>query len=250
MLDLALALLVKLVEQLLQPVAEVGRFVGAELLLVAERRLLVQVRLVGVLLALRDQRRGKLAAGDLAEEVAVDALFEELLRLNLVPTVPGPEPLLDGLGQKALDEFLAGVVVVLRWDHQGALDDGEQNAGHILGRSAEGHVAGHQLEEHHAQRPHVALDPVALAADHLRSHVVRRARDRESPRLALGQALRQAEVDQLDVALRVEHHVLRFQVPVDDGSLVQALEDKGQGANVELRVPPGQDAHLLEHLLV
>jgi hypothetical protein len=49
--------------------------------------------------------------------------------------------------------------------------------------------------------------------------------------------LAEAEVDEADVALRVEHHVLRLQVAVDDVARVQELERAGDLAQVE---PGGQ----------
>lgn len=45
--------------------------------------------------------------------------------------------------------------------------------------------------------------------------------------------LAQAKVGQLDVALRVQQHVLRLQIPVDDTEVVQVLERQNDLAQVK-----------------
>ncbi len=76
---------------------------------------------------------------------------------------------------------------------------------------------------------------MALVQDDLGSDVLRRAA--EGPRLpAELQLLGEPEVDQLDVAPRLQQQVLRLQVSVDDVTRVQVVE-RFQDAG---RVEPGR----------
>ena len=79
------------------------------------------------------------------------------------------------------------------------------------------------------------------AQDHLRSHVLRRPAVRKglAPRVDL---LRQAEVDNLAVAIRIDEDVLRLQVAVDDVLGVQVLDAVEDLQEVKL-------GHVLAHHL-
>ncbi len=83
---------------------------------------------------------------------------------------------------------------------------------------------GHELVEHDAQREDVGLLRDDLAARLLGRHVADRpeqqpclgARGRRAYRHRLGLDARQAEVEELGVAVRPHHDVVRFDVAVDD----------------------------------
>mmetsp|Transcript_22419 Transcript_22419/g.44998 ORF Transcript_22419/g.44998 Transcript_22419/m.44998 type:complete len:217 (+) Transcript_22419:92-742(+) len=96
------------------------------------------------------------------------------------------------------------------------MDDLGQHLGFVF--VMERVFANEHSVEQNAQTPRVCLLAVIrLAPAYLRGDVERAA--------ALGPqgfrgVVRQAEVDELDVALRVEHHVLRLDVPVRDAAAV------------------------------
>lgn len=84
-----------------------------------------------------------------------------------------------------------------------------------------------QLVENHSQRPHVALVVVPLSAGHFRCHEEWRPHNRHVHLLVqthVGANLGDAKVRQLQTIVRVDQHVSRLQVPVDNLALVQILQ--------------------------
>jgi len=102
---------------------------------------------------------------------------------------------------------------------------------------------GEHLEEEHAQRPPVNAEAVGVAAHHLGREVLWRAAEGlceggpDRPALETrggAQALGQSEVDQLQVASRIEQQVLGLEVPIHHAAhLVQVLEHVRNGGRVK-----------------
>ena len=74
-------------------------------------------------------------------------------------------------------------------------------------------IAAHEDIEDDAKRPNVTL-AVETALEHLRRHVVRRARNAVHVLVGLVLSLREAEVDELKLTLLGHHDVLRLDVPM------------------------------------
>ena len=89
-------------------------------------------------------------------------------------------------------------------------------------------LSGSHFEERHSQGEDVGALIHRLALDLLRGHVGNRAENRSFPGDPLGgnlgtvlsrefgSQLRQAEVENLDPALRGDHHIAGLQIPVND----------------------------------
>ena len=93
--------------------------------------------------------------------------------------------------------------------------------------AGEGQLAGKHLVENHAHGINVGAAVAALAFHLLRRDVVRRAEG--GGEVGIGEAARRgvagdAEVDQLDVVVVVDHDVFRLQVAVDDAVGVDVVE--------------------------
>lgn len=81
------------------------------------------------------------------------------------------------------------------------------------------------LVEHSAQAVEVDLISVALSQNHFWSHVLDRpTKSCVIPELPLN--LGQAEVSQLDVSIKVNQDILRFQIPVKDPLRMDVLQSK------------------------
>mmetsp|Transcript_37862 Transcript_37862/g.117005 ORF Transcript_37862/g.117005 Transcript_37862/m.117005 type:complete len:237 (+) Transcript_37862:2-712(+) len=108
-------------------------------------------------------------------------------------------------------------------------------------------VAADELEKRRRQRPHVA--PAAVApADRLRRHVHDGADDhRRRAARAVDRGLGRAEVAELHDAARVDQHVVRLQISVQDPALVQVLQPKEclveDAPRGRLAEPPAQRGH-------
>ena len=96
-----------------------------------------------------------------------------------------------------------------------------------LRRSHERVPSGDELVQHDAEREHIGFSGDSLAARLFRRHVPdsaenqaglgpRRSLDRRSGAKVLGLRARQPEVEQLDVAIRPHHDVVRLDVAMDD----------------------------------
>ena len=87
----------------------------------------------------------------------------------------------------------------------------------VSAQSTEWPLSGVHFPENNSKRVHVGLAAVALLAQHLRRHVERRAHEREGAPRRVGLQLREAEVDELEVAVLVEQQVLWLEVAVAAG---------------------------------
>mmetsp|Transcript_9381 Transcript_9381/g.29942 ORF Transcript_9381/g.29942 Transcript_9381/m.29942 type:complete len:605 (-) Transcript_9381:108-1922(-) len=122
------------------------------------------------------------------------------------------------------------------------LDDGVRDVGEVEGvvadppeelvavRGVPGREAGEELGDEHAEGPEVDGPAVLAAVERLGRHVLGRAAERAAARggvvggVRSVEDLREAKVDELDVALRVEEHVLGLEVPVGDAPLVRVVQ--------------------------
>ena len=112
----------------------------------------------------------------------------------------------------------------------------------------EGRIAGGHLVDEHAECPPVDGLVVALAENDLGRQVLGRAA--QCPRAALD-ALGEAEVGHLQVAVLVDKQVLGLQIAIQDLQVVQVLEREHDLRAVEARVRLGKAAHapqMREHL--
>uniref|UniRef100_A0A182TKX5 Uncharacterized protein n=1 Tax=Anopheles melas TaxID=34690 RepID=A0A182TKX5_9DIPT len=112
----------------------------------------------------------------------------------------------------------------------------------------EGRIAGRHLVHQHAERPPVDRLVVALAQDDLGREILGRAAQRPGSAL---DALGEAEIGHLQVALRVDQQVFRLQIAIDQVEIVQILERQHNLGGVEARVRLREAAHLSqvrEHL--
>src|SRR5688572_11165418 len=132
-------------------------------------------------------------------------------------------------------------------------DGGQHVAG---GRALERAPPAQALEEHAPQRPQIGAPVDVLPANLLGTHVGRRAEDQAglaqqgAVRPAL-QRLRQAEVEDLDAALRRDSDVRRLEIAVDDPRLVRGFEaGRDLAADVERLVDRrGTARHALGQVL-
>mmetsp|Transcript_67031 Transcript_67031/g.218229 ORF Transcript_67031/g.218229 Transcript_67031/m.218229 type:complete len:206 (-) Transcript_67031:1697-2314(-) len=92
-------------------------------------------------------------------------------------------------------------------------------------------LAGEKLEGEHTQSPPVDHVVVGMRRiDHLRGHVLRRAKQSGC---LVDNKLGEAHVAQLRVALDVQQNILGFQVSVGDVPLVEVPQGYGNGGGVE-----------------
>mmetsp|Transcript_39863 Transcript_39863/g.124626 ORF Transcript_39863/g.124626 Transcript_39863/m.124626 type:complete len:220 (+) Transcript_39863:1976-2635(+) len=148
------------------------------------------------------------------------------------------EALLGVLLQQALDERVA---VHVHPGRQLQLSVDDLLVDLLVVAPAEGRRARHHLIGERAQAPPVHGLAVALALEHLRRHVLRRAADRARAVLVVGVLIRrraellgEAEIRQADVGRAVEQEVLRLEVAVQDVHGVQELERERDLGHVEL----------------
>ncbi|EJK60284.1 hypothetical protein THAOC_19388, partial [Thalassiosira oceanica] len=113
-------------------------------------------------------------------------------------------------------------------------------------RGVPGRQAGHHLVQDHPESPVVDAEAVAGLVQDLRGHVLGScsvfekkkltpARALRPPRRVAYPVLRQAEVPELHVAVRVEQNVLRLEVPVYDPVSVEVAYGQEELGRVEPR---------------
>eukprot|EP00968_Pinguiococcus_pyrenoidosus_P022248 scaffold3100_cov248-Pinguiococcus_pyrenoidosus.AAC.3 len=166
---------------------------------------------------------------ELLQQVPVDAGEPTLLLHHVGAALGVAEAARGPLAQEAPDELGTGPGHALGELH-GALEDVLVGLQVVLG--VERRHANAKLVAQHTQRPVVHRPVVAVVADELRRQVVRRAAQGEG--LGAGrQDLRQAEVHDLDVAVGVQHQVLRLDVSVRDAVRVHVRQRQQHAGHVE-----------------
>mmetsp|Transcript_13614 Transcript_13614/g.24519 ORF Transcript_13614/g.24519 Transcript_13614/m.24519 type:complete len:377 (+) Transcript_13614:169-1299(+) len=193
---------------------------------------------VAVGLSLGDHRRVQFTTHDLVEEGGAGvSLLEVLCILHILPAVDARAETPLGLSAKeALQQGLAMDVLEAPGEHQRVLQHSRANLCWVIQLVCERQVATDKLEEHDAHGPQVHLRAIAMTSHDLRSHVVGGADHGEGSALSFLKPLGNSEVDELQVALLVEHHVLRLEVAVDDVAVRKLLKDDNEGACVKLRL--------------
>mmetsp|Transcript_15900 Transcript_15900/g.38491 ORF Transcript_15900/g.38491 Transcript_15900/m.38491 type:complete len:234 (-) Transcript_15900:81-782(-) len=147
--------------------------------------------------------------------MVLDLLSSRRVRLRL-------QPFLRVVDQKSLDEVLgfpSGIARKLSATSQDLLIGLER----IL--AVEGWVARKELKQKHTNGPPVNGRAVARAADRLGRQVLWSSA--QCPRLGCHH-LRKSKIRQLQVALAVDQHIFRLQIPVRHAQTVNVLEDKDQ----------------------
>mmetsp|Transcript_72393 Transcript_72393/g.186737 ORF Transcript_72393/g.186737 Transcript_72393/m.186737 type:complete len:569 (-) Transcript_72393:1851-3557(-) len=214
------------------------------------RRAATFLLVLRVRLLVRDVR--DLGLGQLAPEqhVPVKALEEVVLPQELVAFQPGTLPLGRIASQQTPDQghHFLGVRLLHEPAREAQLraQDLLEDLGVVRRIVGKGELAHNKLVEADAQTPQVGAGAVALSLDHLRGHEHRSALDHVAPRAR--DALRDAEVDDLHVALLIDEAVLTLQVQVRDPPGVQELEGQEDGGRVELRLRPVQQAEHVQHV--
>mmetsp|Transcript_15497 Transcript_15497/g.49627 ORF Transcript_15497/g.49627 Transcript_15497/m.49627 type:complete len:241 (-) Transcript_15497:727-1449(-) len=107
----------------------------------------------------------------------------------------------------------------------------------------EGEGSHYEFVDHNAQGPDVHGETVAGGRDHLRRHVRGGSHHGVGHGQAAVQFLGQSEIYQLEVPMRVQHHVLGLEVPVHDLPTMESLECYHQRSSVELGLLSREDAH-------
>lgn len=102
-----------------------------------------------------------------------------------------------------------------------------------------GHVPADELVQTHADRPQVDLEAVPLPEDNFWSHIVWRSNEGECSGVVF-QELRGPKIDQPHVAFRVQHHIFRLQVSVNDIQIMQVFNTKNQRPNIKLTISTAQ----------
>mmetsp|Transcript_73912 Transcript_73912/g.208354 ORF Transcript_73912/g.208354 Transcript_73912/m.208354 type:complete len:266 (-) Transcript_73912:1743-2540(-) len=113
-----------------------------------------------------------------------------------------------------------------------ALQDGIEDVGDRL--TLKRCVAGHKLEDHNPQSPPVHGPGVAHLLRQFWCEVLRRATSRVR---VTNCDLRESKVRNLAIAIGIQEHILRLQVPVDDVEGVQVLEGPHDASDVEASRP-------------
>mmetsp|Transcript_52872 Transcript_52872/g.152397 ORF Transcript_52872/g.152397 Transcript_52872/m.152397 type:complete len:275 (-) Transcript_52872:1812-2636(-) len=147
------------------------------------------------------------------------------------------------LAQQPGQQVLSTDVVVLVRELEFVVQNRLQDTVLVFQVVAERQSPCDELVADDAERPHVHLEAVSPALDELGREVVQRPGHRVGARVVLVQFLRDPEVHELQVSLRIEHHILRFEVSVDDSALMERFQDQRKGANIELRLLAAQHVH-------
>eukprot|EP00906_Rhabdomonas_costata_P037627 RCo053038 len=206
----------------------------------AELGLLLQVLLVDVLV-LAIPQVGHELRGDLAPQklLPVDQR-EEGVALHLVAV---HQALLLVTDQELRDQ-VPGVRGHLRGKSQGLVQD---EPVHLVGvLRVERRNAHEHLVQQNPQSPPIDGLPVARPFKNLRSNVLGSSAEGEGLLLRGHRGLRQPEVRQAGVPTPVQHHVLRFQVPVDDVLTVEVVQGRGHLGGVQAGPGKGESALCLE----
>lgn len=111
----------------------------------------------------------------------------------------------------------------------------------------ERHVSEEHLEEEDAERPPVQRERVPLLLDHLGCHILFRSTNRLR-QFTLLEVAGHSEVDETNVAILAEHHVLQLEVPVYDITFVQMAKCADYLDSVELSLLFGNVVFLAEKL--
>mmetsp|Transcript_14126 Transcript_14126/g.34839 ORF Transcript_14126/g.34839 Transcript_14126/m.34839 type:complete len:322 (+) Transcript_14126:1519-2484(+) len=112
---------------------------------------------------------------------------------------------------------------------------------------AEGRHAAQHLVQQDTSAPPVHRLGVALAINDLRCHVLHGANERVGARAVVAHVgLGQPKVGQLDVALAVQQHVLRLQVPVCNAQGVKVANGQHNLGRVQARHVLGKDARAVQ----
>ncbi len=163
-----------------------------------------------------------------------------------------------GAVEELLDHFLGEFVVFVSEEVLGvfelAVGDRPVDFVGVFAVLAEGQVAAHELVEHDAcsstgtDGPEVDLQAVAFAFEDLGRHVVRRAEHREGFVDAVFgfEDFGRVHVDEIGVAVVVDHDVLGLDVSVDDVEFVEVLDGEEHAADVELRLFVAQQVYLAD----
>lgn len=136
------------------------------------------------------------------------------------------------LAQQQSDESVDGRVLHMFRKLEGIFQYLLVNLQRVFGLLPIRDISGHELEEHNAKGPQIGGERVALAGQGLGRHVVGCSNHGESLLISV-QFLAGAEVDQFEVPVPADHHVLRLEVAVYEGLLVHALDDVDQLGGVE-----------------
>mmetsp|Transcript_96485 Transcript_96485/g.223714 ORF Transcript_96485/g.223714 Transcript_96485/m.223714 type:complete len:304 (+) Transcript_96485:306-1217(+) len=151
------------------------------------------------------------------------------------------QALLGLAAQQALHQGPAMFVLEAARELQRLLENRAAHLAGIVEIVSKWQVATYKLKEHHPHGPKVHLCAVAAASHDLGGHVVRRA-DHGECLLSVLQLLGNAKVNQLEIALPIQHDVLWLQVTIDDVAVSKLLYDDDQGASVELRLDTGENS--------
>ena len=93
--------------------------------------------------------------------------------------------------------------------------------------------SGQQLEQQHPERPDITRGGQCLALELFRTRVARRHRTGalgcRRRQVALAECLGDAEVDELDLAFAIDHHVRRLQVTVHDQCAMRGIDGVEHG---------------------
>mmetsp|Transcript_103355 Transcript_103355/g.331414 ORF Transcript_103355/g.331414 Transcript_103355/m.331414 type:complete len:524 (-) Transcript_103355:1892-3463(-) len=109
---------------------------------------------------------------------------------------------------------------------------------------AEGELPGHEVVDTDTEAPEVRHRRVAFAQQRFRRHIVHGAPLLEE--LAVDDALGDAEVDDLQVAVNVDEAVLPLEVQIGNAPLMQELQGQDYGTSVELSLRLPQQVQLLQ----
>lgn len=97
----------------------------------------------------------------------------------------------------------------------------------------EGHVSEEHFVEEYAESPPIERKCMAFLLYHLRCHVLLGTADRLGE-LTLLQVASHSEISDLNVAICSQHHVLKFQVPVNDVDFMQVAKGADDLDSIEL----------------